>query len=123
MKDAPISEREFLRFETSMTKVLDAQAKNSESMIVSIKGIESTLGKLAEYQIHNDTKHDKTNEEIKELTSKDVATNKRIDDVNEAVIANTRVSSFWRTVGKYSSKILIGVLTTMGAIIAYTVFG
>ena len=41
----------------------------------------------------------------------------------EAVIANTKISSFWRAIVKYGSKILIGILTTMGAIIAYAVFG
>jgi len=123
MSDAPISEREFLRFEDNLTKIFERQDKSFESMTDSIKGIESTLGKLAEYQIHNDSKHDKTNEEIKILTTKNVETNQRIDKVEEAVTANTKVSSFWRTVGKYGSKILIGVLTTLGAIIAYAVFG
>jgi len=123
MKDNPISETEFLRFERSLTKVLERQDKNFEAMTVSIKGIETTLGKLAEYQIHNDSKHIKTNDEIKLLTSKDVNTNIRIDNIEEAVIANSKVSSFWRAIAKYGSKILIGVLTTLGAIIAYAMFG
>ena len=123
MKDTPVSEREFLRFEKNLEKVFEGQDKNLEIMTSSIKGIENTLGKLAEYQIHNDTKHDKTSEEIKLLTNKNVDTNKRIDTLEHAVVANTRISSFWRTIGKYGSKILIGILTTIGAIIAYAVFG
>ena len=81
------------------------------------------MRKISEYQIHNDTKHEKTSDEIKVLTEKDVKTNVRIDEVKEVVIANAKVSNFWRAVGKYGSKILIGVLTTLGAIIAYAVFG
>lgn len=123
MKDTPISEREFLRFEVNLDKAFQRQDKILELMTTSITGIESTLGKLTEYQIHNDSKHEKTNEEIKILTKKDVITNLRIDKTNAAVVANTRVSSFWRGIVKYGSKILIGILTTLGAIIAYSVFG
>lgn len=123
MSDTPISEKEFLRFESNLEKVFQRQDKNMEVMSTSIKGIENILGKLTEYQIHNDGKHEKTGEEIKILTEKDVKTNERITHIEEAVTANTKVSSFWRTIGGYGSKILIGVLTTLGAIIAYAWFG
>ena len=63
---------------------------------------------MKEYTIHNNHRHDKTNDRITALA-------KDLGEVKEVVRAGAEVTRFWSTVGKYGKYSLIGGLTALGA--------
>lgn len=71
---------------------------------------QETLNVLKEYVIHNNHKHDTTNDRIISLALE-------MKDLREAVVANAKITQFWSFVGRYIKYIAIGTLTAIGGLI------
>lgn len=63
---------------------------------------------LTEYTIKHDSEH-------KEINRRMTEQGKMLAEMNEYVIANSKVSDFWLTLIKYAKYSLIGGLTAVGA--------
>ena len=64
---------------------------------------------MKEYTIHNNHKHDETNKRVTHQ-------GEEITALKEAVKANTKISSFWYTVRKYSLYFIAAAIAAFGGL-------
>ena len=97
MSAEPISQREFDIYVKVTSEAIQAIQKQGQE----------TLDVLKEYTIHNNVKHDESNKRITNLAVE-------LQSLSEAVMANSKVTSFAMTIKKGLVIFIIAAITASG---------